>query len=106
MCSGTRAARGGEQRAWRLAIDLTSGWLHFDGMALHDEPDLSRWPGGVDIGFGQRIDYDHSIGAPANPVKLQLPASTMQTRAVTIKAGQLDHVTAAHLPCPSLYSRS
>ena len=73
---GVRAARGGQQCAWRLVIDLASGWLHFDGMALHDEPDLCRWPGGVDIGFGQRIDYDASAGTPASPVKLQLPAST------------------------------
>ena len=31
---GTRTARGGQQRAWRLAIDLASGRLHFDGMAI------------------------------------------------------------------------
>ena len=66
---GMRTARGGNEREWRLAIDLSNGSLKFDGMALHDEPDLSRWPGGVDIGFGQRIDCDLDAGKPAKPVR-------------------------------------
>ena len=73
---GTRIGHRGQPVEWRMSIDLTDGRLHFDAIALYDEPDLSRWPGGVYIGFGQRIECDTEAGAPAKPVKLERPMST------------------------------
>ena len=96
---GVRPGPRQQEREWRLGLSLVDGGLCFDRDVLHDEPDISRWPG---------RHYDPDAGEPANPVKLELPEELplsltvridFAQRNISFRVGSGDH---QHAPQPVL----